>query len=163
MIYTPDKNSVSQHEVPDWYHDAKLGIFIHWGLYSIPAFAVTSRDFVESSKQEDHYANNPYAEWYLNALRIPESPTQKFHLENYGKDFSYDDFIPIFNKEIKKWKPDEMAELFKMAGAKYVVLVTKHHDGFLLWPSKIPNPNKETYHASRDIVGKSAARLGVRE
>lgn len=159
MTYTPDKKSVGQHVVPDWYHDAKLGIFIHWGLYSVPAFAVTGRNYIESSKEEDHFANNPYAEWYLNALRIPESPTQKFHKESYGKDFSYDDFIPIFNKEIQKWNPGEMAELFKKAGAKYVVLVTKHHDGFLLWPSKYPNPKKENYHASRDIVGELSSAV----
>ena len=154
MTYRPDKNSVSQHIVPDWYHDAKLGIFIHWGLFSVPAFAIAGRDYIESSKKEDHYANNPYAEWYLNALRIPDSPTQKFHIESYGKDFSYDDFIPMFNNEIEKWNPGEMAELFKKAGAQYVVLVTKHHDGFLLWPSEYPNPNKENYHANRDICGE---------
>jgi len=154
MTYTPNKNSVSRHEVPDWYHDAKLGIFIHWGLFSVPAFAVSGRDYIESKDKEDHYANNPYAEWYLNALRIPESPTQKFHKESYGKDFSYDDFVAMFNNEIEKWNPEEMAELFKRAGAQYVVLVTKHHDGFALWPSKYPNPKKENYHASRDIVGE---------
>ena len=154
MTYTPDKDSVSQHVVPDWYHDAKLGIFIHWGLFSVPAFAVAGRDYIESSKKEDHFANNPYAEWYLNSLRIPESPTQKFHRKSYGKGFSYDDFVPIFNEKIQKWNPGEMAELFRKAGAQYVVLVTKHHDGFVLWPSTYPNPKKENYHANRDIVGE---------
>ena len=153
MTYTPDKNSVSQHVVPDWYHDAKLGIFIHWGLFSVPAFAV-KRKYLESREEEDHYVNNPYVSWYLNALRISESPTQKFHRKNYGKDFAYDDFVPLFNEEIQKWNPGEMAELFRKAGAHYVVLVTKHHDGFVLWPSKYLNPKKENYHANRDIVGE---------
>ena len=156
MKYSADKKSITKHQVPDWFHDAKLGIFIHWGLYSVPAFAVTGMDLVESMKRglEVHFKNNPYAEWYLNTLRIPDSPTQKYHTETYGKNFSYDDFVPMFNEAIKKWDPNEWAELFKKIGAKYVVLTTKHCDGFLLWPSKYPNPNKENYIASRDIVGE---------
>ncbi len=156
MNYTPDKESITKHEVPEWYHDAKLGIFIHWGLYSIPAFGVTGIDLVESMKRglEQHFKNNPYAEWYLNSLRIPDSPTQKYHFEKYGKDFSYDDFIPIFNEAIKKWNPEEWVKLFEKVGAKYVVFTTKHCDGFLLWPSKHPNPNKENYLARRDLVGE---------
>ncbi len=156
MKYSADKDSISKHEVPEWYHDAKLGIFIHWGLYSVPAFAVTGMDLLESMKKgiEVHFENNPYAEWYLNTLRIPNSPTQKYHKETYGENFFYDDFVPMFNEAIKKWNPDEWAELFKKIGAKYVVLTTKHCDGFLLWPSKQPNPNKENYIASRDIVGE---------
>jgi len=156
MKYTADKESIRRHKVPEWYHDAKLGIFIHWGLYSVPAFAVTGIDLVESMEKgmEEHFNNNPYAEWYLNTLRIPGSPTQEYHLKTYGKDYSYDDFVEIFNEEIKKWDPNEWAELFKKIGAKYVVLTTKHCDGFLLWPSKQPNPNKRDYIASRDIVGE---------
>ncbi len=157
MRYTADKESISKHEVPKWFHDAKLGIFIHWGLFSVPAFAVTGIDVEESMKikgLEEHFKNNPYAEWYLNTLKIPNSPTQKYHQETYGIDFSYEDFVPMFNEAIKNWKPQEWAELFKKVGAKYVVLTTKHCDGFLLWPSKQPNPKKESYHADRDIVGE---------
>ena len=156
MKYTADKESIRRHKVPEWYHDAKLGIFIHWGLYSVPAFAVTGIDLVESMEKgmEEHFNNNPYAEWYLNTLRIPGSPTQEYHLKTYGKDYSYDDFVEFFNEEINKWDPNEWAELFKKIGAKYVVLTTKHCDGFLLWPSKQPNPNKSDYIASRDIVGE---------
>jgi len=156
MKYTPEKASLKQHEVPDWFHNAKFGIFVHWGLYSVPAFAITGINLVDSMKRgpEEHFKNNPYAEWYLNSLRIKGSPTQKFHDQTYGANFSYDEFIPIFNKEIEKWNPDEMADLFKKAGAKYVVLVTKHHDGFLLWSSDYKNPNKKKYHASRNIVSE---------
>lgn len=156
MKYEPNKESISTHEMPKWFSDAKLGIFIHWGLYSVPAFALTGMDLIESEERgvEEHFEDNPYAEWYLNTLRIPGSPTQKYHRETYGEDFNYDDFVPIFNEELKKWNPNKMAETFKQAGAKYVVLVTKHHDGFLLWPSEYPNPNKENYCASRDIVGE---------
>jgi alpha-L-fucosidase len=156
MKYLPEKISLKEHKVPEWFHDAKLGIFIHWGLFSVPAYAVGRLPLDESQKRgiEEHFKNNSYAEWYLNSLRIKGSPTQKYHKENYGENFSYDEFAPIFNEEIKKWNPDEMVDLFKKAGAKYVVLVTKHHDGFLLWPSKHPNPKKEDYQASRDIVGE---------
>lgn len=103
---------------------------------------------------EQHFKNNPYAEWYLNSLRIDGSPTQNYHFNTYGEKFSYDDFVFIFNEEIKKWNPDKWATLFKKIGAKYVVLTTKHCDGFLLWPSEQPNPHKENYIAGRDIVGE---------
>ena len=154
MKYEPTKTSLRKHEVPEWFHDSKFGIFIHWGLYSVPAFAVKELTFTESpTKGKKYYfKHNPYAEWYLNTLRITESPTQEYHSKEYGEEFSYDNFVPIFNEELKKWNPQEWAELFKSAGAKYVVLVTKHHDGFLLWPSKFPNPIKENYNASRNIV-----------
>jgi alpha-L-fucosidase len=157
MNYSADKESIRKHQVPDWYNDAKLGIFIHWGLFSVPAFAVTGINMVESIEKrgvEEHFRNNPYAEWYLNSLRIPGSPTQKYHIKTYGDNFSYDDFVSFFNEGIKKWDPKEWTRLFKKIGAKYVVLTTKHCDGFLLWPSKYPNPNKENYIASRDIVGE---------
>jgi len=156
MIYTPDKDSLKSHQVPEWFHDVKLGIFIHWGLFSVPAFAIGKLELDESMKRgiDEHFKNNPYAEWYQNSLRIKESPTEKYHKKNYGENFSYDDFAPLFNEEIRRWEPDEMVDLFKRAGAKYVVLVTKHHDGFLLWPSKHPNPKKEKYRANRDIVGE---------
>ena len=157
MKYSAERESISKHQVPEWYNDAKLGIFIHWGLFSVPAFAVAGLDLVKSMEKrglEDHFKNNPYAEWYLNTLRISDSPTQKYHVKTYGSNFSYDDFGPIFNDSIKQWDPKEWASLFKKIGAKYVVLTTKHCDGFLLWPSKYPNPNKENYIASRDIVGE---------
>lgn len=154
MKYEANLESVKKHEVPEWFHDAKFGIFIHWGLYSVPAFAVTSKHGIESFESINRYANNPYAEWYLNSLRIDGSPSEKYHIKTYGKQFHYDDFVSIFNKKIKGWNPDEWAELFKKIGAKYVVLGTKHHDGFLLWPSKYPNPKKKDFYASRDIVGE---------
>jgi len=156
MKYSADKKSIRKHDLPDWFNNAKFGIFIHWGLYSIPAFASKELSFGEAPKvgEEYYFKNNPYAEWYLNTLRISGSPTQEYHYEHYGKDFSYDDFVPIFNEELEKWNPQEWADLFEKAMAKYVVLVTKHHDGFLLWPSKYTNPNKNNYVASRNIVSE---------
>ncbi|MFX1406223.1 MAG: alpha-L-fucosidase [Promethearchaeota archaeon] len=163
MRFEPTRKLIKKHEVPNWFHDAKFGIFIHWGLYSVPAFAVTGLNLIESESRgpEEHFKNNPYAEWYLNSLRIPGSPTETYHYENYGKEFTYDDFVPIFNKEIKNWNPKEWAQLFKKAGAKYVVLVTKHHDGFLLWPSNFKNPKKKNYHASRDIIGELSKEVRI--
>ncbi len=109
MNFEPTKTSLRKHKVPDWFQDAKFGIFIHWGLYSVPAFAVKELSFTESPEvgEEYYFKNNPYAEWYLNTLRIPGSPTQEYHYKQYGEDFSYDDFAPIFNKELEKWNPQE--------------------------------------------------------
>lgn len=157
MYFEPEKESVRRHEVPEWYHDAKLGIFIHWGLYSVPAFAITGISIDELIREEGFEGNflkNPYAEWYLNSLKIKDTPTQKYHMKTYGKNFTYDDLIPKFNEAIKSWNPEEMAKIFKNAGARYVVLGTKHHDGFILWPSDYPNPKKKNYHADRNIVGE---------
>ncbi|MHA1265943.1 MAG: alpha-L-fucosidase [Candidatus Helarchaeota archaeon] len=163
MSYLPDYKSLRKHEVPQWFHDAKFGIFIHWSLSAVPAFAVADKgDIKEVIKKEGfkgHFKNNPYAEWYLNSLRIEGSPTQRYHRATYGDQFTYDDFISIFNEAIQQWNPEEWATLFKSAGARYVVLVTKHHDGFLLWPSKYPNPHKSQYHASRDVVGELTAAV----
>ncbi|MHA1277312.1 MAG: alpha-L-fucosidase [Candidatus Helarchaeota archaeon] len=158
MSFKPEYKSLRQHKVPDWFHDDKFGIFIHWSLSSVPAFAVADKgdikEIIKKEGFEGHFKNNPYAEWYLNTLRIEESPTQEYHRQTYGEDVSYFDFVPKFNEAIANWKPNEWAELFKQAGAKYVVLVTKHHDGFLLWPSEYQNPFHENYFASRDVVGE---------
>jgi alpha-L-fucosidase len=158
MVYDPILESVKKHPVPQWFHNAKFGIFIHWTIASVPAFApVDKRDIVEIVQQdgwETQYKNNPYVEWYLNSLRIPGSPVSAYHEEKYGKNYSYDNFAPEFNRCLTGWDPEKWAEIFKAVGARYVVLVAKHHDGFLLWPSKQPNPLKKNWHASRDIVGE---------
>ncbi|NSW52684.1 MAG: alpha-L-fucosidase [Anaerolineae bacterium] len=155
-MYLPDKKSLAAHPVPEWFHDAKLGIFIHWGLYSIPAFAVTEYGDITRTMQrgfEFHFTNNPYAEWYLNSLRITGSPTQAFHHAQYG-DCPYMDFAQDFNTSLVHWQPQVWASLFRRAGARYAVLTTKHHDGFLLYPSEHPNPIQPDYHAVRDIPGE---------
>ena len=160
--YEPTLASLDSHPLPQWYANAKLGIFIHWGLYSVPGWAPLSHpehDF----RNVDYIKNNPYAEWYLNVMRIPGSPTQAYHREHYGANFSYYDFAPIFNRESKKWNPDDWAKIFHDAGARYVVLTTKHHDGFTLWPSTTVNPNpsipQNQRHAERDIVGELTAAV----
>jgi alpha-L-fucosidase len=152
--YEPNWFSLSNHKLPQWFQDAKLGIFIHWGLYSVPAWAppVGELGKVDWNKW---FTNNPYAEWYLNTLRITGSPTYEHHIKTYGKDFDYYEFAKSFNESTRSWDPNSWATLFQKAGAKYVVLTTKHHDGFTLWPSKVPNPKRpgKAVSSARDLVG----------
>ncbi|MHA1673039.1 MAG: alpha-L-fucosidase [Promethearchaeota archaeon] len=157
--YEPIKESLGTHKPPQWFMDAKLGIFIHWGIYSVPAWAPIAKKQglgQEYTTIQEHMLHNPYAEWYLNSLRFKDGPYQKHHEEVYGKDFPYEKFADEFNEAIKKWSPSNWSEFFKKIHAKYVVITSKHHDGFLLWPSDHPNPNPnlENYSASRDIIGE---------
>ena len=153
--YRATRSSLEKHPLPEWYSDAKLGIFIHWGLYSVPAWAPVSAGLNQIPMGE-FFLQNPYAEWYLNSIRIKGSPSYQHHVETYGEDYDYYDFARRFNEEIKKWNPQEMARLFKKIHARYVVLTTKHHDGFVLWPTQVRNSylpfNKQ--QASRDLVGE---------
>jgi alpha-L-fucosidase len=158
--FEPTIESLNRHVLPQWYADAKLGIFVHWGLYSVPGWAPTvhpEHDF----RSLDYITHNPYAEWYLNSMRLDGSPTQAYHKEHYGANYGYYNFAPIFDREIQKWNPDTWAKVFRDAGAKYVVLTTKHHDGFTLWPSATPNPSlpADRQHASRDLVGELASAV----
>ena len=163
MKYEPTFESLHQHAVPDWFNDAKLGIFVHWGAYSVPGWALRSETpiFAEAAEKgwEYVYARNQYAEWYLNTVSIEGSPTQQYHRETYGDDFSYDRFGPMFNAAMRGWDPQSWASLFAAAGARYVVPGTKHHDGFLMWPSAHPNPFKQGWHAERDLIGELATAV----
>jgi alpha-L-fucosidase len=158
--YEPTLESLDRHPLPEWYADAKLGIFVHWGLYSVPGWAPLVHPQHDFSTP-DYLINNPYAEWYLNSLRIEGSPTQAYHREHYGASYDYYNFAPTFDREIKKWNPDAWAKVFHDAGARYVVLTTKHHDGFTLWPSSTPNPTlpADRQHATRDLVGELSAAV----
>jgi alpha-L-fucosidase len=137
--YEATIESLDRHEVPAWYAHAKLGIFIHWGLYSVPGWApITHPDHDFSSN--DYIKYDPYAEWYLNTMRIDGSPTQAYHREHYGADYDYYNFAPIFNRESRKWKPEEWAKVFAQAGARYVVLTSKHHEGLRCGRVRLPIP-----------------------
>ncbi len=160
---------VPGHRVPPWFEDAKLGIFVHWGLFSVPAWAPnlppgeTMLDVVRRTPAELG-ARLPYAEWYANAMRVPDSPTAAHHRATYG-DAPYEDFRTPFEATLADWAPDDWADRFARTGAGYVVLVTKHHDGYCLWPTDVPNPHRPGWHAPRDVVGELAAavrRRGLR-
>lgn len=152
--FQPTWDSLEKHKVPEWYQDAKLGIFVHWGLYSVPAWAPPTGELGKVD-WNTWFTNNPYAEWYLNSLRIVGSPTYRHHEQTYGRDFDYYRFAESFNKSTQAWQPSAWASLFKKTGARYVVLTTKHHDGFRLWPSTVSNPRAGGRHisATRDLVG----------
>lgn len=155
-MYQPTWDSVATHPLPAWYDDAKLGVFLHWGLYSVPGWAPQVPDIQELLKEKgpaEMLRDNPYAEWYLNSSRIEGSPTWQHQRDTYGPDATYDDFIPVFNDGTDGADMDAIAEVCRDAGAGYVVLTTKHHEGFCLWPTAIDHPRKGRYHTRRDLVG----------
>ena len=130
--------SLSSWQTPKWYQKAKFGIFIHWGVYSVPAFD---------------------SEWYPRNMYIEGSKVYEHHIKTYGahKDFGYKDFIPMFKAE--KFDPNAWAALFKKAGAKYVVPVAEHHDGFQMYRSNISHWNAYEMGPKRDIVGELKAAV----
>jgi alpha-L-fucosidase len=134
--YQPTWESLQSHAYPEWFKDAKLGIFIHWGVYSVPSYG----------------GKESYAEWYLRGLQMNDSVRTSFLKNNFGDDFTYRDFAPLFKAEL--FNPNDWADLFQKAGAKYVVMVAKHHDGYCLWPSKeAAGWNSVDVGPNRDLVG----------
>ncbi|MHB1152147.1 MAG: alpha-L-fucosidase [Eubacteriales bacterium] len=134
--------SLCSYEIPKWYKDAKFGIFIHWGLYSVPAFG---------------------SEWYPRNMYIKDTNEFKHHIETYGahKDFGYKDFIPMFKAE--KFNPEEWAELFRESGAKYIMPVAEHHDGFQMYASDLSKWNAAEMGPCRDIAGELADAIRKRD
>ena len=163
---TSDNIQQRSRDIPAWFDEAKLGIFIHWGPASVPGYAhgaalqpgeLEDIMFGQSERKE-----MPYSEWYLNAMNYPDTETARYHAEKYGTA-PYDNFIPIFEQRVASdWNPSAWAELFERAGARYVVLVTKHHDGYTLWPSGIENPHRGHWSSSRDMVGELAEAVRAR-
>lgn len=139
--YRADWNSLSAYRIPEWYKDAKFGIFIHWGVYSVPAFG---------------------NEWYSRNMYIQGSPEFEHHRKTYGdqKDFGYKDFIPLFKAE--RFEPKEWAELFKKAGARYVVPVAEHHDGFQMYDSEISRWNAAGMGPKRNVLGELSEEFNRR-
>ncbi|MFD1930969.1 alpha-L-fucosidase [Nonomuraea mangrovi] len=165
MTRSPDKAALDARPIPGWYQDAKLGVFIHWGLYSVPAFADPAagdfNDFMRDlTAMKDTGGDMPYAEWYLNALRVPGSPTARHHQATYGDDFPYTRFRDQFDAAAAEVDFGDWARFFAGAGAQYVVMVTRHLDGYPLWPTKVANPHAPTgYRARRDLVGDLTAAV----
>lgn len=149
---------------PRWFCDAKLGIFIHWGIFSVPAFGPRGRSIVDilRSYPDDGVARSPYAEWYENSIRFPQSPAAAHHRATYGAR-TYRSFRDDFDAASQAFDADAWAELFAAAGAKYAVFVTKHHDGYCLWPTGVANPYRPGWHSTRDFVGELAAATRARD
>ncbi|MFL6206750.1 MAG: alpha-L-fucosidase [Acidimicrobiales bacterium] len=153
-----------ERPLPAWYDDAKLGIFVHWTAAAVPAFAPVNEspfDVAAEGGWEEAMRLSPYTEWYQNSIAIEGSPAARHHAEVHG-DRPYDDFVETFLDGHAGWQPDPWADLFQAAGARYVVLVTKHHDGVLLWPSATANPRKDRWGSERDIVGDLAEAVRAR-
>src|SRR5271165_730350 len=133
--FRPDWESLQKYEVPEWYKDAKFGIFIHWGVYSVPAFG---------------------NEWYPRNMYRPESDEYKHHVATYGPvdKFGYKDFVPMFKAE--HFDPAAWARLFKEAGAQYVVPVAEHHDGFAMYDSGLSDWTAAKMGPQRDVIGELA-------
>ncbi|CAG4991647.1 hypothetical protein DYBT9275_00800 [Dyadobacter sp. CECT 9275] len=145
--YQPSWESLDKRETPLWFKKAKFGIFIHWGLYSVPSWATKSN--------ADGFGSG-YAEWYWQRLKEPKLKIHKefvaFQDKVYGPNFRYQDFAGRFKAEL--FNPDDWADLFKASGAKYVVLTSKHHEGYALWPSaQAWNWNAADIGPNRDLAG----------
>ena len=167
--YTADPQSLATHEIPDWYADARFGIMIHWGLYSVPGWAETTLDPADwntpeslSANSPEWYRRNPYAEWYANTIQIEGSEAQAHHRAKYGDAFAYDNFRSRFEQQAASWDPQAWADLFATAGAHYVILVTKHHDGYLMWPTDVEHPYRSNWSSSQDFVGELSAAVRTR-
>ncbi|MFD9636059.1 alpha-L-fucosidase, partial [Streptomyces violascens] len=133
--FRPTDASLTSHQAPYWFQDAKFGIFIHWGVYSVPAWAPVGLQ---------------YAEWYWAQMQDPNNATYAYHRTTYGESFNYDDFIPRFTAE--RFDPRSWVELFRDAGAQYHVLTSKHHEGFALWDTKVSDRNAVRMGPKKDLV-----------
>jgi alpha-L-fucosidase len=163
--FEPTLASLRTHAVPGWYHDAKLGIFIHWTMAAVPAFAPREMDILEAlrTRYDDLQAHSPYVEWYENSLRLPDSAVARHHREHYG-DRPYAAFRGEFEAGgIARFDPGAWADAIADAGARYAVFVTKHHDGYCLWPTGVANPKRPGWASRRDCVGELAQAVRGRD
>ena len=138
--YQPNWESLDKRPTPQWFKDSKFGIFIHWGVYAVPGWST----------------KGSYAEWYQQGLQTTDTTRQKFHKAKFGNR-TYYDLANDFKAEL--FNPDEWAKLFEASGAKYIVLTSKHHDGFTLWPNQNANKiwgfpwNAKEVGPKRDLIG----------
>ncbi len=143
QTYLPEWESLSNHEAaPEWFRDAKLGIYFHWGVYSVPAFG---------------------SEWYPRNMHFEGHPVYEHHLKTYGhpSEFGYHDFVPMFKAE--NFNADEWADLFVKAGARFAGPVAEHHDGFAMWDSETTPWNAMDKGPKRDITGELAKAIKARD
>ncbi len=139
--YTDTWESLQKYRVPEWYQKKKFGIFIHWGIYSVPSFG---------------------NEWYSRNMYIQGTPEYEHHIKAYGlhKEFGYKDFIPMFTAD--KFHPEAWFDLFEQAGAEYIVPVAEHHDGFQMYKSKLSHWNSDEMGPNRDVLGELSAEAKKR-
>ncbi len=135
--YKGELASLDTHPTPEWYIDAKLGIFFDWGLYSVPGYGIKE------------WSRARYPDWYLNHMY---GMLKDYHEATWGADFHRDDFIPLFTAE--NFDAEEVIQLTVNAGAKYFVPFNKHHDGFCLWDSKFTQRDVVDMMPGRDITGE---------
>jgi alpha-L-fucosidase len=129
--YEANWDSVDKRPIPTWFDEAKIGIFIHWGVYSVPAYG---------------------SEWFLKYFHDGNVKYRDYVHKNYGENFTYEQFAPLFTA--KHYDPNKWADLFHASGAKYVVLTSKHHEGYCLWPTKYsPKWNVMDVGPHRDLLG----------
>lgn len=152
--YDATWGSIDSRPIPQWFTDAKFGIFIHWGLYSVPAWGPLPSDGAG--------VYDCYAEWYWAKLTDKNNKVNPlftaFHNSRYGENFKYQDFVNGFKCEM--FEPEDWAKLFREAGARYVVLTSKHHEGFALWPSEHAwNWNAADVGPHRDLAGDLTAAV----
>jgi len=144
--YEANWESLNTRKIPAWFNQDKFGIFIHWGIYSVPAYAPVIPN-----------SGYSYAEWYWFRMNEKQKDFMAFHNKNYGNSFAYQQFEPMFKAEM--FEPDQWADLFKKSGAKYVVLTSKHHEGYTLWNSAEADRdwnrpwNSVTGTPHRDLLG----------
>ena len=156
QTYSANWASLDKRPIPDWFTYAKFGIFIHWGVYAVTAWAPSNEDIGVYTK---------YAEWYWQRINGGKDPNEQkvdvnkmfvdHHNKVYGPNFKYQDFAPMFKAE--NFNSTKWANIFKDAGAKYVVLTSKHHEGFTLWPSQQSwNWNSVDIGPHKDLCGELA-------
>lgn len=148
---------------PAWFATPQLGVFIHWGIYSVPAWAPRGRALNALFREdfENVCTLQPYAEWYANAITLSDSPSAAHHREHWH-DAPYTDFRATFDAASQAFDAAAWVDLFVEAGASYVVFVTKHHDGYCLWPTDVANPHRPGWHSARDFVGELAEATRAR-
>lgn len=135
--YEPNWASLDARPLPQWFDDAKLGIFIVWGVYSVPAWS----------------PKGTYSEWYWNCSNQPNHPIAEFHKRVYGDHFRYQDFVPEFTAEL--FDPQQWTDIIQRSGAGYVVMTAQYHDGFCLWKSPYAwNWNSVDIGPHRDLIGE---------
>ena len=141
LPFHPDWDSLAQYRTPEWFRDAKFGIFIHWGVYSVPAFG---------------------SEWYSRNMYVPGSKEFEHQVATYGPQtvFGYKDFVPMF--KARRFNPDAWVDLFVQAGVRYVVPVAEHCDGFAMYSSDMTPWNAAQMGPHRDVVGELAAATRAR-